>query len=72
MSETVQLALIEKVPSIVIAITTIVTAWLTYRTHRVAKQTEENTNHLKDELVQEVRQASFAAGQKQEKDKDKK
>lgn len=69
MTEAVQLALIDKLPAIVIAICTLATAYLTYRTHKVAKQTEENTNHLKDELVAEVRQASFAAGEKSMKDK---
>ncbi len=32
----------------------------------VSRKTEENTNHMKDELVAEVRSASFAAGQKHE------
>ncbi len=68
MTEAVQLALIKNIPGIVVAVSTIATAYLSYRTHIVAKKTEKNTNHLKDELVEEVRKGSFAAGQKQEKD----
>jgi hypothetical protein len=76
MSEAVQLALVNNIPQIVTGVSAIAIAYLTYRTHVVAKetsvvakQTEENTNHLKDELVAEVRKASFAAGQKDQQGK---
>jgi hypothetical protein len=35
---------------------------------RATKQVVKQTNHIKDELVAEVRKASFAAGKKDEKD----
>lgn len=76
MSEAVQLALIDKLPSLIAGVSGMFAAYFAYRAHRIAKdtnvvarKTEENTNHLKDELVAEVRKASFAAGQKQATDK---
>ena len=75
-AQAVWIALIDKIPVIVAAGASIASAYLAYKTHTVSKetqavaiQTEQNTNHLKDELVNEVRQAAFAAGQKQEKEK---
>jgi hypothetical protein len=75
-SEAVQLKLVENIPQIMVGISSIAIAYFTYRTHEVtkdtniiAKKTEENTNHLKDELVAEVRKASFAAGQKDQSEK---
>lgn len=73
-SEAVQLKLIDNIPQIVTGVSAIAIAYFTYRTHlisqdtnAVAKHTEQNTNHMKDELVAEVRKASFAAGQKDQK-----
>lgn len=89
LSEAVQLALIDKVPSIAAACASIVAAfgaalggYFSYKAHGtakyvaeiaretndVAKKTEQNTNHLKDELVEAVSRERFAAGQKQEAD----
>ncbi len=68
LSEAVQLALVAKLPELAIAAASIATSYLSYRTHKIAKKTEENTNHLKDELVAAVSKERFAAGQKQEAD----
>ncbi len=68
LSEAVQLALVARLPELAIAAASIFTSYLTYRTHTIAKKTEENTNHLKDELVAAVGKERFAAGQKHEAD----
>lgn len=73
-SEAVQLELVKNIPQIMTGGSAIAIAYFTYKTHLVTKETktiaehtEQNTNHMKDELVAEVRKASFAAGQKEEK-----
>jgi hypothetical protein len=75
MSEKVLLAIVGIVPGIVAAGVSAISAYFAYKAHmtsiatrEIAERTEENTNHLKDELVAEVRSASFAAGRKQEKE----
>jgi len=63
LSETVQLELVKAIPQDLMALGVMVGAFFSYLAHRQAKKTEENTNHLKDELVAEVKKVSFAAGQ---------
>lgn len=74
-SEAVQIELVKDVPQIVTGLSAVLIAYFTYRTHAVAKETnavakmtEHNTNSMKDELVSEVRKASFAAGVQNERD----
>ena len=74
-SEAVQLELVRNIPQIMTGVSAVAIAYFTYRTHlvaqntnEVAKHTEQNTNHMKDELVAEVRKASFAAGKQEQKD----
>lgn len=47
----------------------LITAVGTFRNGRGIKDVVKHTNSMKDELVKEVRVASFAAGEKAEKDK---
>lgn len=81
-SEAVQLELVKNLPPLFGAIGGVAAAYFSYRTHATAKETvviaketkaiaektEHNTNHMKDELVAEVRKGAFAAGQKDNKE----
>jgi hypothetical protein len=78
MSDPVIIALISMCGTIPAAATGIVSAYFAYRasvttketktiteaTAAVAKHTEQNTNHLKDEIVALTKKASFAEGHK--------
>jgi len=73
MSDPVQIALISALTTGIPSILGAIFAFMASRHAKAAAvqsaKTEENTNHMKDELVHEVRQASFAAGAKSETDK---
>ena len=45
-----------------IAVLNVITAFLAYRTHKLTKEVEKQTNSMKDALVASTREASFAAG----------
>lgn len=64
MSDAVKIQLILSGASVLIAL---ITAYFALQAARVSKRTEENTNHMKDELVASVREAAYEAGRKQEK-----
>jgi hypothetical protein len=62
--------------SLIVALPGIITAWNTRRLpvalpelKAAVEQVHKTTNSMKDELVHEVREASFAAGAQSEKDK---
>ena len=79
MSDEIIKELIKIIPNVVSALGASLAAYFSYRSvvhskesaaHSkkaitIAKQTEVNTNHLKDELVAEVRKASHAEGVKE-------
>jgi hypothetical protein len=71
MTDAVQIALIQ---GLTVGVPGMVAAYFSYRASQHAKETlvqtskvEQNTNHLKDELVAEVRRASIEVGKQQEK-----
>jgi len=65
MSDPVKTQLILSGTSVLIAL---ITAYFAYRAKVVAEHTEQNTNHLKDELVAAVSKERYAAGQKEQKE----
>ena len=67
LSENVQLELIRAVPTLIVAYFSYKAAQHAKDASIQSKQTEQNTNHLKDELVAEVRKASIQIGRDQEK-----
>ena len=50
------------------SVTGLITVGVTIWNLRATKLVVKQTNHIKDELVAEVRRASFAQGKKDEKD----
>jgi len=65
MSDPVKIQLILSGTTVLIAL---ITAYFARQAAQTSKKTEENTNHLKDELVAAVSKERYAAGQKQERD----
>ena len=56
---------------VVVAIVSVLTLALSMSNNYQIKIIHKATNHMKDELVHEVREASFAAGQKDQLASDK-
>jgi hypothetical protein len=76
MSDAVTIALIAACGGLPAAAVGIVSAWFSYKaseqskeTLTVSQHTEENTNHLKDELVALTRKDAHAEGVKEERDR---
>jgi len=79
MSDEVAKELIKTIPQVVTALGAAFATYFAYKSLAyskkaadnsteaivIAKQTEQNTNHMKDELVNEVRKASHAEGVKE-------
>jgi hypothetical protein len=65
MSDAVKIQLILSAASVLVSL---ITAYFAASTKKTSERTEQNTNHLKDELVAAVSKEQFAAGRKQEKD----
>lgn len=53
------------------AVMSALAAWFARRAVVVSKQTEQNTNHMKDELVSLTAKAAYAEGIKDEKERKK-
>lgn len=62
-----------EIAELLIAVATLITAvgavWIGFRNSKHIRKVERLTNGMQTKLVDEVRKASFAAGQKSEKDK---